>query len=91
MNSAIYEYEEEEKPFIIKTYKKKELACLYNPNITPRCAIRMLTKWIKKKQGVVHPARGNRLQYTHPYLYPFTGQNHNQYSGHSLRMPGVSA
>ena len=46
MNSAIYEYEEE-KPFIIKTYKKKELACLYNPNITPRCAIRMLTKWIK--------------------------------------------
>ncbi|GCB36870.1 DUF4248 domain-containing protein [Bacteroides faecalis] len=47
MNSAIYEYEEEEKPFIIKTYKKKELACLYNPNITPRCAIRMFTKWIK--------------------------------------------
>lgn len=51
MNSAIYEYEEEEeKPFIIKTYKKKELACLYNPNITPRCAIRMLTKWIKRNK-----------------------------------------
>ena len=38
---------EEEAPFIIRTYKKKELACLYNPCITPRCAIRMLTKWIK--------------------------------------------
>ena len=34
--------EEEEIPFRIKTYKKKELACMYNPNITPRCAI-----WIK--------------------------------------------
>lgn len=39
--------EEEEIPFRIKTYKKKELACMYNPNITPRCAIRILTKWIK--------------------------------------------
>lgn len=39
--------EEEEIPFRIKTYKKKELACMYNPDITPRCAIRMLTKWIK--------------------------------------------
>lgn len=39
--------EEEEIPFRIRTYKKKELACLYNPDITPRCAIRMLTKWIK--------------------------------------------
>ena len=26
--------EEEEIPFRIKTYKKKELACMYNPNIT---------------------------------------------------------
>ena len=39
--------EEEEIPFRIKTYKKKELACMYNPNITPRCAIRIFTKWIK--------------------------------------------
>lgn len=30
--------EEEEIPFRIKTYKKKELACMYNPNITPRCS-----------------------------------------------------
>ena len=41
--------EEEEIPFRIKTYKKKELACMYNPNITPRCAIRIFTKWIKIK------------------------------------------
>ena len=39
--------EEEEIPFRIKTYKKKELACMYNPNITRRCAIRIFTKWIK--------------------------------------------
>lgn len=39
--------EEKEIPFRIKTYKKKELACMYNPNITPRCAIRIFTKWIK--------------------------------------------
>ena len=30
--------EEEEIPFRIKTYKKKELACMYNPNITPPVA-----------------------------------------------------
>lgn len=46
-HSTWEELEEEEKPFVIKTYLKKDLACLYNPNITPRCAIRMLTKWIK--------------------------------------------
>ena len=33
--------EEEEIPFRIKTYKKKELACMYNPNITPRCSIKI--------------------------------------------------
>lgn len=30
--------EEEEKPFIFKSYTKKELACMYSPSITPRCA-----------------------------------------------------
>ena len=44
--------EEEEIPFRIKTYKKKELACMYNPNITPRCAIRIVTKWIKINKEV---------------------------------------
>ena len=39
--------EEEEKPFIFKSYTKKELACMYSPSITPRCAIRIFTKWIK--------------------------------------------
>lgn len=39
--------EDEEKPFRIRSYTKKELACLYNPNITPRCAIRIFTKWIR--------------------------------------------
>lgn len=38
---------QKEKEFRIKTYSKRELACLYNPDITPRCAIRMLTKWIR--------------------------------------------
>ena len=38
---------EEEKPFIFKSYTKKELACMYSPSITPRCAIRIFTKWIK--------------------------------------------
>ena len=39
--------EEEEKPFIFKSYTKKELACMYSASITPRCAIRIFTKWIK--------------------------------------------
>ncbi len=34
--------------FRITTYKKKELACLYCPDSTARCAIRTLTRWIKR-------------------------------------------
>lgn len=34
--------------FRITTYKKKELACLYCPDSTVRCAIRTLTRWIKR-------------------------------------------
>ncbi|WP_455587452.1 DUF4248 domain-containing protein [Bacteroides sp.] len=36
-----------EHGFPIKTYSKRELACLYNPDITPRCAIRTLPRWIR--------------------------------------------
>lgn len=38
---------EDEPVFRIRTYKKKELALLYCPNLTERCAIRTLTRWIK--------------------------------------------
>ena len=34
--------------FRITTYKKKELACLYCPDSPARCAIRTLTRWIKR-------------------------------------------
>lgn len=34
--------------FQITTYTKKELACLYCPNATARCAIRTFTRWIKR-------------------------------------------
>lgn len=33
--------------FRIGVYTKRKLACLYNPDITPRCAIRVLVRWIK--------------------------------------------
>ena len=39
---------ETENGFRITTYKKKDLACLYCPNATARCAIRTLTRWIKR-------------------------------------------
>lgn len=41
---------ETENGFRITTYKKKDLACLYCPNATARCAIRTLTRWIKRKR-----------------------------------------
>ena len=41
---------ETENGFRITTYKKKDLACLYCPNATARCAIRTLTRWIKRNQ-----------------------------------------
>lgn len=37
---------ENENDFRIRTYTKRELACLYCPNTTARCAIRTLTRWI---------------------------------------------
>lgn len=60
---------EEEIPFRIKSYKKKELACLYNPDITPRCAIRIFTKWIKMNKELY-----TRLAATgyHPRTRTFT-------------------
>ena len=39
---------ENENDFRIRTYTKRELACLYCPNTTARCAIRTLTRWIKR-------------------------------------------
>lgn len=39
---------ENENDFRIRTYTKRELACLYCPNTTVRCAIRTLTRWIKR-------------------------------------------
>lgn len=47
-----------ESGFRITTYKKKDLACLYCPNATARCAIRTLTRWIKRNhelyEALVH-------------------------------------
>ena len=61
--------EEEEKPFIFKSYTKKELACMYSPSITPRCAIRIFTKWIKINKELLQllPATGY-----HPRTRTFT-------------------
>lgn len=39
---------ENENDFRIRTYTKRELACLYCPNTTARCTIRTLTRWIKR-------------------------------------------
>ena len=56
---------ENENDFRIRTYTKRELACLYCPNTTARCAIRTLTRWIKRNselrdttQGCGHLCRG---------------------------------
>lgn len=81
--------EEEEIPFRIKTYKKKELACMYNPNITPRCAIRIFTKWIKINKELLRLLTATGLSSAYTNFYSPTGTNHNQYSGHSIRMSRI--
>ena len=62
--------EEEEIPFRIKTYKKKELACMYNPNITPRCAIRIFTKWIKINKELLRLLTPQVIIRVHELLLP---------------------
>lgn len=42
----------EEPDFRIKTYSKKELACLYLPETTPRCAMRTFIRWIRKNRAL---------------------------------------
>lgn len=81
--------EEEEIPFRIKTYKKKELACMYNPNITPRCAIRIFTKWIKINKELLRLLTATGY---HPRTRTFTPrqvQIITRYSGHSIRMSRI--
>lgn len=80
---------EEEKPFIFKSYTKKELACMYSPSITPRCAIRIFTKWIKMNQRVIPFIDRNRLPSANTHVHSPTSQNYHQYSGHSLGMTGI--
>lgn len=48
---------ETENGFRITTYKKKDLACLYCPNATARCAIRTLTRWINGITNCMKPWR----------------------------------
>ncbi len=62
--------EEEEIPFRIKTYKEKELACMYNPNITPRCAIRIFTKWIKINKELLQLLTAQVIIRVHERLLP---------------------
>lgn len=62
--------EEEEIPFRIKTYKKKELACMYNPNIPPRCAIRIFTKWIKINKELLRLLTPQVIIRVHELLLP---------------------
>ena len=62
--------EEEEIPFRIKTYKKKELACMYNPNITSRCAIRIFTKWIKINKELLRLLTPQVIIRVHELLLP---------------------
>ena len=38
----------EEQDFIIRPYSKKELALMYFPESSPRCAVKHLNAWIKQ-------------------------------------------
>ena len=35
-----------DRPFVIRPYRKAEFAQLYFPDLTPRCALRKLHRWI---------------------------------------------
>lgn len=61
--------EPEEIPFKFRTYTKRELACLYSPTLTRRCAIRIFTLWIKKNKDLY--AQLTRTGY-HPRTRTFT-------------------
>ena len=66
---------ETENGFRITTYKKKDLACLYCPNATARCAIRTLTRWIK---------RNHRVQCKDTDIHAEAGEPYRTVSGRTL-------
>lgn len=55
--------------FPIRTYRKDELACLYNPHLSRRCAVRTFTRWLR-----LNPELYERLLQTGytPYIRLFT-------------------
>ena len=68
---------ETENGFRITTYKKKDLACLYCPNATARCAIRTLTRWIKRNHEY-------RVQCKDTDIHAEAGESYRTVSGRTL-------
>ena len=68
---------ETENGFRITTYKKKDLACLYCPNATARCAIRTLTRWIKRNHELYEAL-------AHTDIHAEAGESYRTVSGRTL-------
>jgi hypothetical protein len=41
-----------DRPFVIRPYRKAEFAQLYFPDLTPRCALRKLHRWIERSDAL---------------------------------------
>ena len=55
-----------DQPFHIRTYKKSELAHLYNPNVCLKVALQILRRWIVYNPPLLQP----------PSLSPASGNDH---------------
>lgn len=53
-----------ENGFIVRTYKKSDLAHLYNPDTSILTALQLLKKWIKANDGLSVALAGTGLKTT---------------------------
>lgn len=74
---------ETENGFRITTYKKKDLACLYCPNATARCAIRTLTRWINGIMNCMNLG-AYRVQCKDTDIHAEAGEPYRTVSGRTL-------
>lgn len=52
MRPELIHDEAADRPFVIRSYRKTDFAKLYFPDLTPRCALRKLHRWIERSDAL---------------------------------------
>jgi len=65
-----------DQPFHIRTYKKSELAHLYNPNVCLKVALQILRRWIVYNLPLLQELEQEGYRARNRLLSPASGNDH---------------